>query len=251
MVHQIGTVRSDAEAGRMKYIWQVRHSGLLGLKYFVAVQGHLVRGGDAPSVKPEPSEDEDVKPSLETGGAVLRAVVDAALVGLRDQDDDVRSAGAATLIPLAAALVEQLPKKLKEVVDVLWACLGDLKDDLSSSVGGVMDLLGSLILFVPSSPLSSDAHSLSQPSYSDSQRSSTCCNRPRWSKPFPFRLSFLLVLTALPTTLEPPYPLSSLDYSPSSAMSFLPSVSPSSTPSSSSSNFPRSTTAGSILVSSA
>jgi TATA-binding protein-associated factor len=169
MVHQIGTIRSDADAGRMKYIWQVRHSGLLGLKYFVAVQGHLVRGGDAPAVKPEPSEDEDVKPSLETGGAVLRAVVDAALVGLRDQDDDVRSAGAATLIPLAAALVEQLPNKLKEVVDVLWACLGDLKDDLSSSVGGVMDLLGSLIIFVPSSSLLRPFFVPSSPFSSDAQ----------------------------------------------------------------------------------
>jgi hypothetical protein len=28
------------------------------------------------------------------------------------------------------------------MIDVLWDCLGDLKDDLSSSVGGVMDLLG-------------------------------------------------------------------------------------------------------------
>lgn len=155
MVHQIGTVRSDADADKMKYIWQVRHSGLLGLKYFVAVQGQLVRGTGASSsssaVKSEPTDGEDVKPSLETGGAVLRAVVDAALVGLRDQDDDVRSAGAATLIPLAEALVEQLPKKLKEVLDVLWACLGDLKDDLSSSVGGVMDLLGASTFVLPPS----------------------------------------------------------------------------------------------------
>lgn len=61
---------------------------------------------------------------------------------LRDRDDDVRSAAAATLSPIADALVSSLPAELQQVVDVLWECLGDLKDDLSSSVGGVMDLLG-------------------------------------------------------------------------------------------------------------
>ncbi|GAA6038936.1 hypothetical protein JCM8097_000582 [Rhodosporidiobolus ruineniae] len=149
MVHQHGTVRGDVEPGKVKYIWQVRHSGLLGLKYFVAVQGHLVRGdGTAVAVKPEADVAmEDVKPAVVGGSALLKSVVDAALVGLRDRDDDVRSAGAATLIPLGDALVDQLPEKLKEVVDVLWACLGDLKDDLSSSVGGVMDLLAKLLGF--------------------------------------------------------------------------------------------------------
>lgn len=63
---------------------------------------------------------------------------------LRDRDDDVRSAAAATLSPIADALVSSLPVELQQVVDVLWECLGDLKDDLSSSVGGVMDLLGAL-----------------------------------------------------------------------------------------------------------
>jgi len=152
MVHQHGSVRSsdgDAVQPGAKYVWQVRHSGLLGLKYFVAVQGDLVRGIDAAAVKPEPTlvkaEEEDLKPVLAPSfgeGDLLKSIVDAALVGLRDRDDDVRSAGAATLVPLADALVEQLPLEMKELVDVLWACLGDLKDDLASSVGGVMDLLG-------------------------------------------------------------------------------------------------------------
>ncbi|GAA6004805.1 DNA-binding ATPase [Rhodotorula paludigena] len=158
MVHQRGAVRSSngdssADASKPKYIWQVRHSGLLGLKYFVAVQGHLVRG-EPVAVKPEPGlsgvkmEDEDVKPAVGAAAEsqrMLKSIVDAALVGLRDRDDDVRSAGAATLVPLADALVEQLPGELKELVDVLWACLGDLKDDLASSVGGVMDLLAKLL----------------------------------------------------------------------------------------------------------
>lgn len=61
---------------------------------------------------------------------------------LRDRDDDVRSAAAATLSPIVDPLVHHLPKELELVVSVLWDCLGDLKDDLSSSIGGVMDLLG-------------------------------------------------------------------------------------------------------------
>ncbi|BGP14619.1 TATA-binding protein-associated factor mot1 [Rhodosporidiobolus nylandii] len=153
MVHQRGAVRGEPTPGQLKYIWQVRHSGLLGLKYFVAVQGHLLRGeGEAvkrePDVKMEDAEDvKPFAPHTENGGVMLKSVVDAALVGLRDRDDDVRSAGASTLIPLADALVERLPLQLKEVIDVLWACLGDLKDDLSSSVGGVMDLLAKLLGF--------------------------------------------------------------------------------------------------------
>ncbi|GAA5949726.1 hypothetical protein JCM21900_003274 [Sporobolomyces salmonicolor] len=137
-----------------KYAWQVRHSGLLGLKYFVAVKGELLRGvGADEAVKPEQmdvklEEVVDIKPFLPPSStALLRSVVDAALVGLRDRDDDVRSAGAATLLPLADALVAKLPKELAEVVEVLWECLGDLKDDLSSSVGGVMDLLAKLLGF--------------------------------------------------------------------------------------------------------
>lgn len=43
---------------------------------------------------------------------------------------------------MAQHLVEQLPDSLDRVLTVLWHCLGDMRDDLSSSVGAVMDLLG-------------------------------------------------------------------------------------------------------------
>ena len=43
---------------------------------------------------------------------------------------------------MAGHLVEQLPGSLGDVLLVLWHCLCDMKDDLSSSVGVVMDLLG-------------------------------------------------------------------------------------------------------------
>ncbi|GEM06888.1 SNF2-related helicase [Rhodotorula toruloides] len=133
-----------------KYIWQVRHSGLLGLKYFVAVQAHLIDDDvreNGQVVKME--EDDDRKPRVSSAGPnnVLKAIVDAALVGLRDKDDDVRSAGAATLVPLADALVNSLPNELQILVDLVWACLGDSRDDLATSIGGVMDLLAKLLTY--------------------------------------------------------------------------------------------------------
>ena len=51
------------------------------------------------------------------------------------------------LLPVATHLVEQLPEELSRVLAVLWNCLRDMNDDLSSSVGAVMDLLGKILLF--------------------------------------------------------------------------------------------------------
>ena len=150
-----GAVAAAQGNDRTAYVWQVRHSGLLGLKYLVAVKGDLYRSAATQSLMEDVlmKAEEDIKPvikkeetSPQTPG-MLKAVVDAALLGLKDGDDDVRSAAAATLSPIADALVEQLPAELEDVVRVLWQCLGDLKDDLSSSVGGVMDLLAKLLAF--------------------------------------------------------------------------------------------------------
>ena len=66
---------------------------------------------------------------------------------LGDRDDDVRSVAASCLIPVATHLVHHLPSCLSLVLAVLWNCLGDMKDDLSSSVGAVMDLLGRLVTY--------------------------------------------------------------------------------------------------------
>ena len=65
---------------------------------------------------------------------------------LGDRDDDVRSVAASCLLPVAGLIVEQLPECLEQILIVLWHCLCDMKDDLSSSVGIVMDLLGISIL---------------------------------------------------------------------------------------------------------
>ncbi|KAH7890001.1 hypothetical protein F5I97DRAFT_1849278 [Phlebopus sp. FC_14] len=116
------------------HVWEVRHAGLLGIKYEVAVRSDLF---DAP-------KDEDAR---DAGKVILQGVVDAAVLGLGDRDDDVRAVAASCLLPVASHLVERLPESLDRVLAVLWSCLRDMKDDLSSSVGAVMDLLGKLVSY--------------------------------------------------------------------------------------------------------
>jgi hypothetical protein len=74
------------------------------------------------------------------------------LCRLGDGDDDVRSVAASCLLPVAGHLVAQLPEELSRVLAVLWSCLRDMRDDLSSSVGAVMELLGRRI-FRTTTPL--------------------------------------------------------------------------------------------------
>ena len=155
--------------GGKNHIWEVRHAGLLGIKYEVAVRSDLF---DQYVTKQEGE-------SLDPGKQVLRGVVDAAILGyvgfelrsgfqpdqssifsLGDRDDDVRSVAASCLLPVAGHLVEQLPESLGDVLLVLWRCLCDMKDDLSSSVGAVMDLLGlypTIVFFFPPSKSCSQA----------------------------------------------------------------------------------------------
>ncbi|OBZ75174.1 hypothetical protein A0H81_04814 [Grifola frondosa] len=128
-----GDVHDKAEKG---HVWEVRHAGLLGIKYEVAVRSDLVSSRLLPG-------DMDV----DGGKDVLRGVVDAAVLGLGDRDDDVRSVAASCLLPVAEPLVKQLPEELSRVLAVLWGCLSNMKDDLSSSVGAVMDLLGKLVTY--------------------------------------------------------------------------------------------------------
>ena len=49
---------------------------------------------------------------------------------------------ASTLVPVASDIVKILPSELPLVLAVLWDGLATMKDDLSSSVGAVMELLG-------------------------------------------------------------------------------------------------------------
>jgi TATA-binding protein-associated factor len=131
-----------------EFAWQVRHAGLGGIKYEVAVRPDLF---DDPM----------------NGKAVLKGVVDAAVSGwvyyliefyshklsvaciflhrLCDHDDDVRSVAATCLTPITSQLVERMPEEVGRVLGVLWDCLSEMKDDLSSSVGFIMELLGMFI----------------------------------------------------------------------------------------------------------
>ncbi|KAF7353641.1 TBP associated factor [Mycena venus] len=147
------------------HVWEVRHAGLLGIKYEVAVRSDLFalkalakaeEDSAAMTVDSEvkrEQEDSAIKQEEsdsdfdENGREVLRGVVEAAILGLGDRDDDVRSVAASCLLPVAEHLVQQLPEALDRVLVVLWHCLSDMKDDLSSSVGAVMDLLGKLVSY--------------------------------------------------------------------------------------------------------
>ncbi|EST08987.1 SNF2-related [Kalmanozyma brasiliensis GHG001] len=141
-----------AKRGKKGYVWEVRHAGLLGLKYEVVVKKDLLMSsavvkGELDGVK---KEEEDRK-SLSgrdaeiDAGAMLRDVVEVAILGLKDDDDDVRAVAASALVPIVDVILQKLPGEVRRLLDQLWDCLGDLKDDLASSIGGVMDLLAKLV----------------------------------------------------------------------------------------------------------
>ena len=142
-----------AKRGKKGYVWEVRHAGLLGLKYEVVVKKDLLMSSAV--VQSEPvaikEEEEDAKSSLADQDAVidtgkmLRDVVEVAILGLKDDDDDVRAVAASALVPIVDVILQKLPGEVSRLLDQLWDCLGDLKDDLASSTGGVMDLLAKLV----------------------------------------------------------------------------------------------------------
>ncbi|TCD70588.1 TATA-binding protein-associated factor mot1 [Steccherinum ochraceum] len=138
VVQKPSVARPQAPKLDVGHVWEVRHAGLLGIKYEVAVRADLVES------KTIESPDQTI---VQDGREVLKGVVDAAVLGLGDRDDDVRSVAATCLLPVAEHLVSQLPDELPRVLAVLWSCLSDMKDDLSSSVGAVMDLLGKLVAY--------------------------------------------------------------------------------------------------------
>ncbi len=106
-------------------VWAVCHGGMIGLRYLVAVRNDL----------------------LLQDGQLIDGVVRAVMKGLGDLDDDVRSAAAATLIPIAQDFVKLRPAALDSLINIVWACLTDLGDDLSASTGQIMDLLAKLCSF--------------------------------------------------------------------------------------------------------
>lgn len=114
------------------YVWEVRHAGLLGLRYEVAMRRDMLGGDVPPERRGVPGSD------------MLTDVIEVALLGLRDDDDDVRAVAAATLLPICEQIVTQRLEHVPKLLEHLWSCVRDMRDDLSSSTGGVMDLLARL-----------------------------------------------------------------------------------------------------------
>lgn len=103
-------------------IWEVCHGGMIGLRYLVAVRSDLLVRDDS----------------------LMDGVVEAVMRGLSGYDDDVRAVSAATLTPIATEFVALRPTALDNLMNIVWDCLSDLRDDLSASTGFVMDLLAKL-----------------------------------------------------------------------------------------------------------
>ncbi|GMH43351.1 hypothetical protein BSKO_11273 [Bryopsis sp. KO-2023] len=98
--------------------WEVRHGGLLGLKYLLAARKDI---------------------SAETLPLALPAI----MRGLEDNYDDVRAAAAEVMEPVALELATEAPQVVEYIRKMLWEILLDM-DDLSSATASVMQLLWQL-----------------------------------------------------------------------------------------------------------
>ncbi|KAM8924786.1 TATA-binding protein-associated factor 172 [Pelodytes ibericus] len=101
--------------------WEVRHGGLLGIKYTLAIRQDLIK-------------------------ALLPKVLPAIIEGLQDLDDDVRAVAAASLVPVVDSLVKVQFKQVPFILSTLWDALLEL-DDLTASTNSIMTLLSSLLMY--------------------------------------------------------------------------------------------------------
>lgn len=103
-------------------VWAVCHGGMLGLRYFVSVRTDI----------------------LIANSTLFDKLVECVFHGLENKDDDVQAISAATLLPIAQDFVLQRSEDIEKLLNVIWDSLSDLKDELSTSIGNVMDLLAKL-----------------------------------------------------------------------------------------------------------
>ncbi|CAI9571309.1 unnamed protein product, partial [Staurois parvus] len=101
--------------------WEVRHGGLLGIKYALAVRQDLIK-------------------------TLLPKALPAIIEGLQDLDDDVRAVAAASLVPVVDSLVKLQFKQVPFILSTLWDALLEL-DDLTASTNSIMTLLSSLLAY--------------------------------------------------------------------------------------------------------
>ncbi|CAC5413286.1 BTAF1 [Mytilus coruscus] len=107
--------------------WEVRHGGLLGFKYLLAVRQDMTE-------------------------ILLPAILPSLFCGIQDISDDVRAVAAAALVPVANSLITLMPLQVPLIVSCLWETLLDL-DDLTSSTNSVMTLLSTMLSHPQSSIL--------------------------------------------------------------------------------------------------
>ncbi|CDK25567.1 unnamed protein product [Kuraishia capsulata CBS 1993] len=115
-------LQNPVELGLVVPCWEAKHGGMLGLRYFVSVRTD----------------------TLFAHSELLDKTIQMVLHGLTESDDDVQSVAASTLIPIAKDFVRLKLDSVFEIVNAIWADLSGLKDDLSASIGSVMDLLAKL-----------------------------------------------------------------------------------------------------------
>ncbi|XP_077114676.1 TATA-binding protein-associated factor 172 isoform X1 [Ranitomeya variabilis] len=101
--------------------WEVRHGGLLGIKYALAIRQDLIK-------------------------TLLPKALPAIIEGLQDLDDDVRAVAAASLVPVVDSLVKIQFKQVPFILSTLWDALLEL-DDLTASTNSIMTLLSSLLTY--------------------------------------------------------------------------------------------------------
>ncbi|EDV43563.1 uncharacterized protein Dana_GF18554 [Drosophila ananassae] len=100
--------------------WEVRHGGLLGLKYVFVVREELLP-------------------------IYLPLSISNILVGLLDAVDDVGAVAASTLIPVSSWLPKLLnPSQVSSIVKMLWDLLLD-QDELTSACNSFMGLLAAIL----------------------------------------------------------------------------------------------------------
>ncbi|CCH44714.1 TATA-binding protein-associated factor [Wickerhamomyces ciferrii] len=137
-------VLQDAAVTNKLPCWEASHGGMLGLRYFVSVRTDIL------SARPELLDD----------------VVKMVLHGLKESDDDVQAVAAATLTPITDEFVKLRQETVKTIISTIWDSLTRLSDDLSASIGAVMDLLSKLCIhpevmaLIGAEALENEEHSL-------------------------------------------------------------------------------------------
>lgn len=100
--------------------WEVRHGGLLGIKYMLVVRDDLMQ-------------------------TFLPITINNILAGLFDTVDDVGAVAASTLIPIASSLPKLLSvNQVSSIVKMLWDLLLD-QDELASACNSFMGLLAAIL----------------------------------------------------------------------------------------------------------